>query len=74
MSEETDERRFHGEPGRLRSKERLALLEVDRVVSLSIEGLESGRILDAGTGTGIFRRLSSRRALKLWGSMPMLPC
>jgi ubiquinone/menaquinone biosynthesis C-methylase UbiE len=38
----------------LRSKERLALLELDRVISLSIEGLESGRILDVGTGTGIF--------------------
>jgi ubiquinone/menaquinone biosynthesis C-methylase UbiE len=54
MSGQTNEWRFHGEPGHLRSKERLAFLEVDRVISLSIEGLESGRILDAGTGTGIF--------------------
>ena len=54
MSEETNERRFRGEPDSLRSKERLALLEVDRVVTLSIEGLGLGRILDIGTGTGIF--------------------
>lgn len=54
MSEETNERRFHGEPNSLRSKERLALLEVDRVITLSIEGLGAGRILDVGTGTGIF--------------------
>jgi ubiquinone/menaquinone biosynthesis C-methylase UbiE len=54
MSEETNERRFHGEPDRLRSNERLALLEVDRVVTISIEGLGLGRILDIGTGTGVF--------------------
>jgi ubiquinone/menaquinone biosynthesis C-methylase UbiE len=54
MSEETNERRFHGEPDRLRCSERLALLEVDRVITLSIEGLGSGRILDVGTGTGVF--------------------
>ena len=54
MSEKTNERRFRGKPSSLRSNERLALLEVDRVVTLSIEGLELGRILDVGTGTGIF--------------------
>jgi ubiquinone/menaquinone biosynthesis C-methylase UbiE len=54
MSEETNERRFRGKPDSLRSNQRLALLEVDRVVTLSIEGLGLGRILDVGTGTGIF--------------------
>jgi len=54
MSEERDERRFHGKPDHLRSKERLALLEVDRVITLSLEGVGTGRILDIGTGTGIF--------------------
>jgi ubiquinone/menaquinone biosynthesis C-methylase UbiE len=54
MSGETDERRFHGEPDRLRSDERRALLEVERVIALSIEGLGLGRMLDVGTGTGIF--------------------
>ena len=54
MSQETGGRRFHGEPERLRSNKRLALLEVDRVVKLSIEGLGLGRMLDVGTGTGIF--------------------
>ena len=54
MSEETNERRFRGEPDILRSNERLALLEIDRVITLSIEGLGFERILDVGTGTGIF--------------------
>ena len=38
----------------MRSNERLALLEVDRVIRLSIDGLRLGRILDVGTGTGVF--------------------
>lgn len=54
MSEEKNEGRFHGDPARLRSSERLALMEVERVVALSIEGLASGRVLDIGTGTGLF--------------------
>jgi ubiquinone/menaquinone biosynthesis C-methylase UbiE len=54
MSQQTGGRRFPGEPDHLRSNERLALLEVDRVVTLSIEGLGLGRMLDVGTGTGIF--------------------
>jgi 2-polyprenyl-3-methyl-5-hydroxy-6-metoxy-1,4-benzoquinol methylase len=54
MSEEKNERRFHGKPDRLRSPERLALLEVERVIALSVEGLEPGRMLDVETGTGIF--------------------
>jgi ubiquinone/menaquinone biosynthesis C-methylase UbiE len=49
------EHRFHGEPARLRNPERLAWLEVERVVELSL--IKDGNIhnvLDIGTGTGIF--------------------
>jgi ubiquinone/menaquinone biosynthesis C-methylase UbiE len=49
------ERRFQGEADRLRSAERIALLEVDRVVAVSMEGLKAVRsMLDVGTGTGVF--------------------
>ncbi|MHB0867023.1 MAG: class I SAM-dependent methyltransferase [Thermoleophilia bacterium] len=51
---ETHERRFHGEPERLRSPERLALLEVERVLALSLEGLQAKSVLDVGCGTGLF--------------------
>ncbi len=47
-------RRFHGQPDRLRSAERLALLEVERVVALSLEGLQAYTVLDVGCGTGLF--------------------
>jgi ubiquinone/menaquinone biosynthesis C-methylase UbiE len=48
------ERRFHGQIERLRSPERVALMEVDRVVNLSLEGIQADTALDVGTGSGIF--------------------
>jgi ubiquinone/menaquinone biosynthesis C-methylase UbiE len=61
------ERRFHGEPNRLRAAERLALLEVDRVVALCLEGLAIKCVLDVGTGTGIFAEAFSKLALQVTG-------
>lgn len=61
------ERRFHGDPGRLRSPERLERLEVERVVELSLEGLDAGSVLDVGTGTGVFAELYERRGLEVTG-------
>ncbi len=67
MSKETNERRFNGEPDQLRSSERLALLELDRVITLSIEGLGVGRILDVGTGTGIFAEAFRAKGFEVVG-------
>jgi methylase of polypeptide subunit release factors len=47
-------RRFHGDPKRLRSPQRVALLEVERVIALSMENLAVKSVLDLGTGTGVF--------------------
>jgi len=54
-------RRFRGEPDRLRSPERIGLLEVERVVALCLEGLTVQRVLDVGTGTGVFAEAFSTR-------------
>ena len=48
------EHRLSGEPDRLRSVERLALLELERVVAVSLKGLTVKTMLDVGTGTGVF--------------------
>jgi ubiquinone/menaquinone biosynthesis C-methylase UbiE len=53
-SETEHERRYHGGPDRLRAPQRIALLEVERVVGLCTEGPGVASVLDVGTGTGIF--------------------
>jgi ubiquinone/menaquinone biosynthesis C-methylase UbiE len=60
-------RRFHGDPERLRSARRIALLEPERVVSLSIEGLRASSVLDIGTGTGLFAEAFARWGLEATG-------
>jgi ubiquinone/menaquinone biosynthesis C-methylase UbiE len=61
------EHRFHGNLERLRSPERLARLEVERVVALSLEGLAPGSILDVGTGTGVFAEAFAARGWDVSG-------
>lgn len=48
------ERRFQGDINRLRSSERLERLELNRVISIATEGTPFSRILDVGTGSGVF--------------------
>ena len=61
------ERRFHGEPDRLRNPQRLALMEVDRAADLALEGLEASAALDVGTGSGLFAEAFARRGLAVSG-------
>jgi len=61
------ERRFQGEISRLRSPERLARLEVERVTELSLRGGISGCVLDVGTGSGIFAEAFTRAGLTCEG-------
>lgn len=64
------ERRFKGEVERLRSPERVALLEVDQVVDLCLEGIQAMNVLDVGTGTGIFAEAFSNRGKSVTGIDP----
>ena len=61
------ERRFDGGPDRLRNPERIALLEVPRVVSLCLEGSSARTVLDVGTGTGVFAEAFSTQGLEVTG-------
>jgi ubiquinone/menaquinone biosynthesis C-methylase UbiE len=62
------ERRFSGHIGRLRDPERMARLEVDRVVELTLAGVERPTtMLDVGTGSGLFAQKFSARGVLVTG-------
>ena len=65
-----NDRVFSGNADRLRAPERVALLEVDRVVDTSLEGLDAKHALDVGTGSGIFAEVLARRGLAVAGIDP----
>lgn len=52
---------------RLRKPERLAMLEVDRVVDLALEASQIQAILDIGTGTGVFAEAFYQRGKQVTG-------
>ena len=62
-----NERTFHGGIERLRDPGRVALLEVERVVDLSLEGIEAKNALDVGTGSGIFAEAFAAHGLSVAG-------
>jgi ubiquinone/menaquinone biosynthesis C-methylase UbiE len=61
------EKRFEGDITRLRNPERIARLEVERVVTLCLEGVQIKRVLDVGTGTGLFAEAFAKRGLAVSG-------
>ncbi len=63
-------KRYGAGPERLRSPERLALLEVSRVVDLCLEGIRAVGALDVGTGTGLFAEAFAARGLQVTGVDP----
>jgi ubiquinone/menaquinone biosynthesis C-methylase UbiE len=66
------ERRYNGKIERLRAPQRIALLEVDRVVDLCLEGIKTMNVLDVGTGSGIFAEAFSKRDMNVTGIDPNL--
>jgi ubiquinone/menaquinone biosynthesis C-methylase UbiE len=64
------ERRFSGEADRLRRPERVALLEVERVIELCLEGIKVKNLLDVGTGTGIFAEAFQNHKIRVTGIDP----
>jgi SAM-dependent methyltransferase len=52
---------------KLRDPKRLAWLESGRVVSLSLEGMPAGSVLDIGTGSGIFAEAFARKERQVTG-------
>jgi len=61
------EKRFAGDISRLRAPERVELLEVGRVVDLCLENVQTGSVLDVGTGSGLFAEAFAGRGLTVAG-------
>ncbi len=62
-----DGHRYGGTAARLRSPERLALLEVGRVVDMCLDGIAATSVLDVGVGSGVFAEEFARRGLSVTG-------
>lgn len=61
------EKQFDGSIERLRSPERVARLEVERVTGLCLEAGSLKTVLDVGVGSGLFAEAFYRRGLKVSG-------
>ena len=61
------DKRYAGDVARMRSPERMARLEVARVLDLALEGLTAATALDVGTGTGIWAEAFAERGLAVTG-------
>jgi|SRR5579859_5500787 len=59
--------RYPGSVDALRSPQRVALLEVSRVVDLCLEGIVVETVLDVGVGAGVFAEEFVQRGLRLTG-------
>ncbi len=61
-------KRYNLEIERLRNPERVARLEVKRVVNLSLENMENAKtVLDIGVGSGIFAEAFAAKGLQISG-------
>lgn len=67
METENFEKRFHGDIHRLRNDQRLRRMEIERVVSLCLEGADPKNVLDMGTGSGVFAEAFAKRGLQVFG-------
>ena len=64
------ERRYGSPAERLRAPERVSLMEVPRVVDLSLEAFHGTTVLDVGTGTAVFAEAFAGRGLRVTGIDP----
>jgi SAM-dependent methyltransferase len=61
------DRRYTGTINAMRSPERIAYLEVERTVTLCLNGIEARSALDVGTGSGVFAEAFAVHGLTVTG-------
>ncbi len=51
----------------LRSSERIKLIEVNKVIEISLDNINLNNVLDVGTGSGLFAEAFALNGLKIYG-------
>lgn len=62
------DKRYNDKIEKLRDPERIARYEMDRLISLCLEGIEVANVLDVGTGSGVFAEAFVKQGLEVAGS------
>ncbi len=62
-----EDRIFNNKIEKLRSKDRIRILEIDRVVELSLESIQAYSVLDVGTGSALFAEAFAKKNLNVSG-------
>lgn len=62
-----NEKRFAGDISRLRSPERQARLQPEKVLAYSLAGMDVRSVLDVGSGTGLFAELFLKAGVNVKG-------
>lgn len=62
-----NDRRYSGEIERLRSPQRVEIMEVERVTQLTLDGITAASLLDVGTGSGLFAEAFAAKGLSVAG-------
>lgn len=62
-----NERVYNQKINKLRSPDRVKLIEVERVVESTLENIKTESVLDVGTGSGLFAEAFEKNGLKVAG-------
>ncbi len=62
-----NERVYNQKINKLRSSNRVELIEVEKVIKLSLENIKPTNVLDVGTGSGLFAETFALNGLKING-------
>ena len=61
------ERRYSGDIDRLQDPQSVKMMEIDKIIALSLDGIAARTMLDIGTGSGVFAEAFQKEGLTVSG-------